>query len=390
MVRPVGRVGSGNSTFKVVGEPELETQANESRIPKTKKSAKLPEPGKIELRVVSPDPIDEPLPADKGSHSKPEPPKRTSNWLAYTLSVLFGAGLVGNTINDHYENMSHDRHVISLNNDLNLAKSQVFDLDKSLKSVQDLSSKQSGMIDRLKSELNSKVTLDRIQDIVKKVSPSTVLVEGQVTDPFTKEVFSVHGSGVILTLADGSKAILTNGHVTQSSGILSENAEDHVYHIKIYNGSDYTKPIEFDTSPIILSNGKRAYSPPEEHDLALLHIPIDVKLPKELGVKVRDISKNPLQVGESVIAIGSPFSERDSVTFGIMSNIDRESGINKNHHIQTDAAINPGNSGGPLLDMNGELVGINTWTIRGASSIGGSIRIDEIIKVLSGWGANVS
>ncbi len=280
--------------------------------------------------------------------------RKPSKVMAYVLSALFGAGLIGNTVNDHYRTSAY-----------------------------------SDQIHSLREDLNSRITLDRLQSIIKRISPSTVMVQGEVKDPITGEIYPVHGSGVIVTLKNGDKAILTNGHVTEDSGIIREKATDFIYHIKMYNGSDYNKPIEFDTAPIVLSNGQRAYSSPGEHDLALLHIPIDIKLSEGIGVTFRNIEEKPLSVGEAVIAIGNPFNDKDTVTFGIMSNIDREASLNKNHHIQTDAAINPGNSGGPLLDMDGNLVGINTWTVRGGNNISGSIRIDEVLKMLASWGTEL-
>lgn len=299
------------------------------------------------------------------SYSKPPTKSNIPLWAAVSLNAVFGAALIGDSINDSYEDRVRGQQVAALRDDLNTANNNY--------SI-------------LKSEMDAQFTLDEIQTIVSKVSPSTVMVEGEVENPYTGEMVSVHGSGVIIELADGQKAILTNAHVTEDSEIVREGSKDFVYHIKMYNGSDYNEGITFDTAPIVLSNGTRAYSPPREHDLALLHIPMDVKLPENTGVALRNIENSPLKVGEPVVAIGNPFETRDSVTFGVMSNIDRKSGINKNHHIQTDAAINPGNSGGALVDQNGELVGINTWIRRGANNIGGSIRVDQVIDVINGWG----
>lgn len=350
MVRPIDKAGvSSNSPSRANGKKEKSDFNRDKSHPRASSDSKpvsSVSSNKKNLKIVSSSDLTEKLLNENDKRNN-----KPSKWIAYVLSVLFGAGLVGNTVNDHYENAIHNQQVYAL-----------------------------------KEELNSRVTLDKIQGVVREVSPSTVMVQGEMVDPFTGEIHSIHGSGVIVVLSNGEKAILTNGHVTQDSGIVREDAQDFVYHIKMYNGSDYDKPIEFDTAPIILSNGMRAYSSPEEHDMALLHIPMDVKLPKGVGISVRNLEEKPLVVGEPVIAIGNPFDDRDSVTFGIMSNINRESSLNKNHHIQTDAAINPGNSGGPLIDMNGNLVGINTWTVRGANTISGAIRIDEILNMMSKWG----
>ena len=233
-------------------------------------------------------------------------------------------------------------------------------------------------IHNLNRELNTRITLDQVMDVVKNVTPSTVRVEGSLG----------LGSGVIL-ITPHSRYILTNGHVTHGNDFRRNENGDSVYHIKLYNGTDYSSPIEFDAAPVILSNGQRATSLPEEHDLSLLQIPPGVQLPPGTGVILRNLNTDPVRVGEPVIAVGNPFGERDSVTFGIISHIDRQAnGLNINHHFQTDAPINPGNSGGGLFDMQGRLVGINTWGYRGGDGIGGSIRVDEIIKQLNAWGVH--
>ncbi|MEJ7747469.1 MAG: PDZ domain-containing protein, partial [Luteimonas sp.] len=99
------------------------------------------------------------------------------------------------------------------------------------------------------------------------------------------------------------------------------------------------------------------------------------------AVKVGDISK--LRVGEWVMAIGSPFGLDNTVTAGIVSAKQRDTG-DYLPFIQTDVAINPGNSGGPLINMRGEVVGINSQIYSrsgGFMGISFSIPIDEAIRV---------
>lgn len=238
---------------------------------------------------------------------------------------------------------------------------------------------QSRQIERLTSDLNSRMTLDQVMRIVKNVSPSTVRVEGP----------RGLGSGVVI-FANNNRYILTNGHVVQNNSFQPGGNNDSTNHIVLYNGTDFRSPIEFDAAPVLLSNGQRAFSPPEEHDFALLQIPANIVLPPNIGIRIRDLTKNPVRVGEPAIAIGNPFGQRDSVTFGIISHTDRKAdGLNLNHHFQTDAPINPGNSGGGLFDMQGRLIGINTYGFRGGDGIGGSIRIDEIARILKEMGVNL-
>tara|TARA_B110000014_G_scaffold263656_1_gene261200 strand:- start:1368 stop:2513 length:1146 start_codon:yes stop_codon:yes gene_type:complete len=141
------------------------------------------------------------------------------------------------------------------------------------------------------------------------------------------------GSGFVYS-ADGY--IITNNHVVDNSGIVT---------ITFLDGESYTAKI-IGTDPDL--------------DLAVLKV--------EMGstylqpIPIGDSSQ--LKVGEEIAAIGNPFGLSGSMTSGIISQIGRllpqDSGYSIPDVIQTDAAINPGNSGGPLLNMKGEVVGINT------------------------------
>ena len=118
-----------------------------------------------------------------------------------------------------------------------------------------------------------------------------------------------------------------------------------------------------------------------EHDLAVLKINASQPLPaQKLG------RSDDLMVGETVVAIGNPLGLQFTVTAGIVSALDRslDFGDERVYRglIQTDASINPGNSGGPLLNVNGELIGINT-AIRGdAQNIGFAIPVDRLWELL--------
>ena len=93
-----------------------------------------------------------------------------------------------------------------------------------------------------------------------------------------------------------------------------------------------------------------------------------------------------LMLGESVIAIGNPLGLGHSITTGIISSTQRQIQVGEKYSsvfIQTDALINPGNSGGPLININGELIGINTAIARQAQGIGFSIPIDTAKRVLN-------
>ncbi len=118
-----------------------------------------------------------------------------------------------------------------------------------------------------------------------------------------------------------------------------------------------------------------------EHDLAVLR----VKAPRPLAT-VRLGQSDDVLVGETVIAIGNPLGLQHTVTTGIVSAVNRDLQFSEDvvyrGLIQTDAPINPGNSGGPLLNINGDLIGINT-AIRGdAQNIGFAIAVDRLWELL--------
>ena len=157
------------------------------------------------------------------------------------------------------------------------------------------------------------------------------------------------GSGVLVS-NDGY--ILTNFHVVEAARDIQVSLNDgHTYKAKVI-GSD------------------------PESDLAVLQIKAD-KLPA-----ITFGQMETLRVGDVVLAIGNPFGVGQTVTMGIVSALGRSHlGINTfENFIQTDAAINPGNSGGALVDVNGNLVGINTAIY---SRTGGSLGIGFAIPVSS-------
>jgi serine protease Do len=147
------------------------------------------------------------------------------------------------------------------------------------------------------------------------------------------------GSGVIV---DKRGYVLTNNHVVEQATKIQVQLDG--------DPNKYTaKVIGVD----------------EDTDLAVIKIEANKELPTaKLG------NSDGVQVGDWVLAIGSPFGLNATVTAGIISAKDR-SGIGGSSHqfqrfIQTDAAINPGNSGGPLVDLAGEVIGINTAIITGS------------------------
>ena len=111
-------------------------------------------------------------------------------------------------------------------------------------------------------------------------------------------------------------------------------------------------------------------------DLAFIGVPQDTDLP---ALKLS--SGSPVKDGDKVIAIGHPFGLNYTATEGIVSKASRQNrGLN---YIQIDAAINPGNSGGPLVNKNGEIVGVNTFIIAGGDNLGFALPVSYLEEALN-------
>ena len=205
----------------------------------------------------------------------------------------------------------------------------------------------------------SSSTTSTISEVAKNCMPSIVSITNvSVSDvqnyfsmygnnsrsnPFTQQESTSVGSGVIINKKNGEIDILTNYHVIENAKTLTCTLADNTNVEATVKGVD------------------------EDRDLAVI------------SIKTKDLSKDTLkqiaiatigdsdklQVGEQVVAIGNALGYGQSVTTGIVSATNRSvstsSDTDKSQsYIQTDAAINPGNSGGALLNMSGELIGINS------------------------------
>lgn len=163
------------------------------------------------------------------------------------------------------------------------------------------------------------------------------------SNPFTQQESTSVGSGVIINKKDGEIDILTNYHVIEGATTLTCTLADNTNVEATVKGVD------------------------EDRDLAVISIKtsdLSEDTLKQIAIAtIGDSDK--LQVGEQVVAIGNALGYGQSVTTGIVSATNRSvstsSDTDKSQsYIQTDAAINPGNSGGALLNMSGELIGINS------------------------------
>lgn len=114
----------------------------------------------------------------------------------------------------------------------------------------------------------------------------------------------------------------------------------------------------------------------QKHDLAFLEVPDHINFPNAaLG------DYNLVKDGDIVVAIGHPFGLNYSATQGVVSNVNRiRDGL---RYIQIDAAINPGNSGGPLVNVLGEIIGVNSFIIRGGDNLGFALPVQYLNDALS-------
>ena len=148
------------------------------------------------------------------------------------------------------------------------------------------------------------------------------------------------GSGIIIGQNDEELLIVTNNHVVENADTLSACFIDDQAYEAVVKGTD------------------------SDNDLAVIAVKLtDISEDTMSQIKIAQVGdSDSLKVGQQVVAIGNALGCGQSVTTGIVSAVNRQVGDSEseNGFIQTDAAINPGNSGGALLNMQGELIGINS------------------------------
>ena len=206
--------------------------------------------------------------------------------------------------------------------------------------------------------------LPSLAPMLKRVLPAVVSVHSEqrvrinnpfANDPMFRRMFpnipqerinQSLGSGVIVNAQQG--LILTNHHVIEGADKVSVTLSDGRTMQAEFVGSD------------------------PDTDIALMRIPVPKDAPLT-AIPLADSSR--LQVGDFVVAVGNPFGIGQTVTSGIVSAVGRSGlqGLGYQNFIQTDASINPGNSGGALVNLDGQLVGINTASFNPRGSMAGNI-----------------
>ena len=209
---------------------------------------------------------------------------------------------------------------------------------------------EAGILEQVEKELVE--LADRVRPAVVSLSP--YIAKGAVRQGLPNRGRPANaGAGVIYNAERG--LVVTNSHVVRNVERIKVTLKDGQEIIGEVLGAD------------------------EDTDLAVVQILSKTPLAE---VKFGDSSK--VRVGQLVVAVGNPYGLNDTTTFGIISGLKREN-INLSRYedfIQTDASINPGNSGGPLLNIKGEVIGINTAIINYAQSIGFSIPSNMVKHVV--------
>jgi serine protease Do len=220
-------------------------------------------------------------------------------------------------------------------------------------------------IDREVAALEQQGTL--LKRVVRAVTPTVVHIEAVKSSSqdvrLSRRSVEEAGSGVVIQHGSGHY-VLTNRHVINESQLAQIK-------IKLADGR--------------IIHPKQVWTD-RGTDVAIMEISADNLVPARLG------DSDKLEIGDFVLAVGSPFGLSHSVTYGIISAKGRrdlklgDGSVKYQNFLQTDAAINPGNSGGPLLNLRGEVIGINTAIASssgGSEGIGFSIPIKMVMTIAS-------
>ena len=269
-----------------------------------------------------------------------EPAKNNRpSWAVCVLIALIAAILGGaaGAVLITYHEKNRPEEVQAVSPEITELQQQVADLQTSLTELENRPMETRNEV--IQVDVSSQVT-----KVVEEISPAVVTITAVIPGTMTwwgpTSDSTSMGSGVIVS-EDGY--ILTNNHV------ISEGRE---YYVELANGTvTQAQLVNADTFS----------------DLAILKIEGTMPAVARMG------NSDLLKTGETVIAIGSPLGNfKNTVTVGVISGtgrfLDSSNGYQMENLIQTDAAINQGNSGGPLVNLAGEVIGINVMIVRGSSS----------------------
>jgi len=211
-----------------------------------------------------------------------------------------------------------------------------------------------------KSELNKKINENymQTQGQIEQLTSSLIETKEDLSSQLSKlkAATSSDFSGIIESAVKSVVSIKTD--VSQGSGFIINSGGYIVTNAHVLYNARYAKALTYNNE---LRNAELiGYD--SDLDVALLKIPGSYNY-------LRFADSNNIKVGEKVIAVGNPYGLSFSVSEGIVSAVHREFN-NLVGYIQTDVSLNPGNSGGPLINKEGEVIGINNFKIGGAEGLG--------------------
>ncbi len=206
-----------------------------------------------------------------------------------------------------------------------------------------------------------------LASLYSQVKSSVVVIQGliaQYTFPFRQLVYSTQQGSGFITLVNGDPFIVTNDHVIE--GTIN-------FTVTFANGDSYPATLA-GSDPLA--------------DIAVLSVDALSRDLQPLNLT----SSAALQVGDPVVAVGSPYGLSGTLTTGVVSamgrtitesDVTQSGGINIPDVIQTSTAINPGNSGGPLVNYRGEVVGITTAAVSNSQGLGFAIPSETILREIN-------
>lgn len=222
------------------------------------------------------------------------------------------------------------------------------------------------------SSSSNATTVTDVSDVVEDVMPSIVSVISTVSSEISYGPFNLgtqesdaSGSGIIVGQNDTELLIATNNHVVENSKAISVTFIDNVSVEAVVKGTEASE------------------------DLAVIAVPLENISTETLDqIKIASLgNSDELRVGQGTIAIGNALGYGQSVTTGVVSALDRKVSVGSLtlNMIQTSAAINQGNSGGALLNLSGQVIGINSakFSGTGVESMGYAIPISSAMEIIN-------
>ena len=310
-----------------------------------------------------------------GSAQQPQPPKKKHTAAIVIAAILILALVVGGVGAGYYAYSRHASLLASTENTQETVEDKSQNTEEKTESTQsaeaeteDSSEKK---VETTTTSAATSVVVTDVTEVVEEVMPAMVIIHNNYTASAsyfgytqTQEA-TASGSGIIVGENDTELLIATNYHVVEGADSLEVIFNDNSSVEAVVKGSD------------------------SDMDLAVIAVSIDDISSDTLdSIKVATLGdSDSLTLGEPAIAIGNALGYGQSVTTGVISAINREveieDGVTRTF-IQTDAAINPGNSGGALLNIQGEVIGINSNKIGGntVEGMGYAIPISEAKPII--------